>query len=80
MRRPLKRLIGPAMMSKVDKRSETYKMEGVVVLFLLPMLIYCLAQTYRDLRRRHWIFASWGSGTVIFIGWLIEGMTRGPSY
>lgn len=48
------------------------------VLMLLPMLIYCVAQTYRDVRRRQWAFAAWGGGTILFIGWIIGVLTRGP--
>ncbi len=55
-------------------------MQAYAVLMLLPMLIYCLAQTYRDVRRRNWIFAVWGGGMILFFGWIIEALTRGPSY
>lgn len=52
----------------------------LVVLMLLFMLAYCLAQTYRDVRRRNWIFVAFGSGMILSIGWIIEAMTRGSSY
>ncbi len=55
-------------------------MQAYAVLMLLPMLIYCLAQTYRDVRGRSWILAAWGGGMILFIGWIIAALTRGPSY
>lgn len=55
-------------------------MNLLVVLMLLPLLIYCLVQSYRDVRRRDWILAVWGGVTILFLAWLIEAMTRGPSY
>ena len=55
-------------------------MRFYAALMLLPMLVYCLAQTYRDARRRSWIFAAWGGAMILCLGWIIEGLTRGPSY
>lgn len=55
-------------------------MQAYAVLMLLLMLIYCVVQTYRDARRRRWIFAAWGGGMILLFGWIIEAMTRGPSY
>jgi hypothetical protein len=55
-------------------------MQIFVVLGLLPLLAYCVVQAVRDARRRHWIFAAWGGATVLYIAWVVEAMTRGPSY
>lgn len=55
-------------------------MQAYAVLMLLPMLMYALVQTYRDVRRRNWAFVAWGGGTIIFIGWIIEVLTRAPSF
>lgn len=61
-------------------RGGVVEMQLVVVLMLLPMFIYCSVQAYRDLSRRHWVFAAWGVGTVLYIGWIIEELTRTSSY
>lgn len=55
-------------------------MQFYVVLGLLPLLAYCVVQTFRDARRRQWVFALWGGATALYIAWAIEAMTRGPSY
>jgi len=55
-------------------------MQAYAVLTLLPMLAYCLVQTFRDLRRRQWVFATWGGATALFLCWIIEALTRGSSY
>ncbi|MBB5712403.1 hypothetical protein FHT02_003662 [Sphingomonas xinjiangensis] len=55
-------------------------MQTITVLMLLPFLGYCLVQTYRDVRRHNWFIAAWGGALIVFLGWLIEALTRGPSY
>ena len=55
-------------------------MQAYAVLMLLPMLIYCVAQTYRDVRRRNGTFAVCAGGMILFLGWIIETLTNGPSY
>lgn len=47
---------------------------------LLPLFAYCMVQTFRDVRGRRWAFALWGGATTIFIGWLLEALTRAPPY
>jgi hypothetical protein len=55
-------------------------MQTYAVLLLLPLLAYSLVQTYRDVRGRCWAFALWGGATILLIGWIIEALTRTPSY
>lgn len=55
-------------------------MQIYIVLMLLPVLGYCAVQSYRDVRRRNWFVAAWGGGLIVFVGWLIEVLTRGSSY
>jgi hypothetical protein len=46
----------------------------------LLLISYCLIQTYRDVCRRSWVFATWGFGMILCLSWIIEAMIRGPSY
>jgi hypothetical protein len=47
---------------------------------LLPVLAYCLVQTFRDCRSRSFVMAIWGGLLSAFIMWMVVQLAMHPGY
>ena len=55
-------------------------MGGLALLFILPLLAYCLVQTSRDLKKRNWPLAVWGGLIVIMIASTLPRLLIGAQH
>lgn len=55
-------------------------MGGLFAVLILPLLLYCGLQTWRDLRQRHWGLSIWGTLMVSFILWMLTRLFSGSQH
>jgi hypothetical protein len=47
---------------------------------LLPLMVYCLVQTARDVLRRSWLMVIWGVATNACLFWVVANIFARPGY
>ncbi len=55
-------------------------MGGLAALLFLPILMYAVVQTGRDVRAKAWLLSAWGLATVLIVIWMILQLLSGPQH
>lgn len=56
------------------------RLGGLFAILILPLLLYCGLQTWRDLRQQHWGLSIWGTLMVCFILWMLTRLFSGSQH
>ena len=55
-------------------------MGGLAALFFLPVLMYAIVQTGRDMRSKAWLLSTWGLVTILIVAWAILLLLSSPQH
>jgi predicted membrane channel-forming protein YqfA (hemolysin III family) len=55
-------------------------MAVLALIAAVPLLLYCVAQTIRDVRRRSWPFAVYGLAMLVLMIWVTGLILAAPGY
>lgn len=55
-------------------------MGGLAAFFFLPVLMYAVVQTGRDVRSKAWVLSTWGLLTILIVAWAIILLLSGPQH
>ncbi len=55
-------------------------MGGSAALFFLPVLMYAVVQTARDVRSKAWLLSTWGLLTILIVAWATLLLLSGPQH
>lgn len=55
-------------------------MGGLAALLFLPILMYSVVQTARDVRSKAWLLSAWGLATALLIAWMILQLLSGAQH